>query len=187
MQVVLQVTNDDANIKQVVLRSDTLIGRSPECQLKIASKLVSRRHCQILIKGAQVSIRDCGSGNGTFVNGKQIPKDKTIPILAGTVVMVGPLKFIVQFSPRKAAPLQPVEHVQPAQHLQLGEHVEATPAMLAAEDGPIPVATALPSEEPEFPMSPDDDDIDDQAQANADTIAPMDSTKYPEPRSNPSE
>src|SRR5690348_13772932 len=98
MQVVLHVSNGKSNIKQVAIRSDTVIGRSPECNLKIASSLVSRRHCKISIKDSQVSIRDFGSANGTFVDGRQIPKDKAVMLVPGSVVMVGPLRFVVQFS-----------------------------------------------------------------------------------------
>src|SRR4051812_15473907 len=97
MQVVLQVSNGKANLKKVVLNADTVIGRSPECNLKIASSLVSRKHCRITITDTQVSIRDFGSANGTFVDGKQVAAEQDIPLAPGSAVVVGPLKFVVQY------------------------------------------------------------------------------------------
>jgi predicted component of type VI protein secretion system len=116
MQVVLHVTNGKSNVRQVQLRSDTLIGRSTECYLRIASLLVSRQHCQITVKDSRVSIRDLGSSNGTFVNGRQIPKDKSIDLLPGSLLIVGPVRFVVQFSPKGglAPPLTPeTAHPEP--------------------------------------------------------------------------
>ena len=72
MIVRLLVSNDKANVKKVVLRSDTVIGRSSDCNLRIASKEVSRKHCSILLSDRVVRVRDLGSANGTFLNGSQI-------------------------------------------------------------------------------------------------------------------
>ena len=115
MQVVLHVSNGKANLKKVVLKSNTVIGRSPECNLKIASSLVSRKHCRISITDTQVCIRDFGSANGTFVDGKQVPAEQDVPLAPGSSVVVGPLKFVVQFDApqvRFDAPLGAVPALQ---------------------------------------------------------------------------
>lgn len=97
MQVRLEIAHRKANVKRVVLRSDTVIGRSSTCNLRIASNQVSRRHCQISVAENGVLIRDLGSSNGTFVRGEQVPPNQDILLSSGEEVSVGPIKFVVRF------------------------------------------------------------------------------------------
>jgi hypothetical protein len=56
-------------------RSTCIIGRSEECNLQIADDIdmtISRYHCLLDINPPQIRIRDFGSLNGTYVNGKKI-------------------------------------------------------------------------------------------------------------------
>ena len=48
------------------------IGRLPECDLEIASPLVSREHARLYCEPAGVEIEDLHSTNGTFVNGQRL-------------------------------------------------------------------------------------------------------------------
>jgi hypothetical protein len=50
----------------------TLIGRSPECDIFLDDVTVSRRHAELVTEGERYTIRDLGSLNGTFVNRKRI-------------------------------------------------------------------------------------------------------------------
>ena len=50
----------------------TLVGRSPECDIFLDDVTVSRRHAEIDRKGDTFSIRDLGSLNGTYVNRRRI-------------------------------------------------------------------------------------------------------------------
>lgn len=99
MQVVLRIANGKTNVRKVRLQSDTVIGRSPECQLKVASNQISRRHCQILLRETFVAIKDLGSANGTFVNGRRVPPEVEVPLTPGTRVMLGPLHFTIDYEP----------------------------------------------------------------------------------------
>lgn len=49
-----------------------VIGRAPECDLRIDDASISRRHAQLMRAGERFRIEDLGSSNGTFVNGKPI-------------------------------------------------------------------------------------------------------------------
>jgi pSer/pThr/pTyr-binding forkhead associated (FHA) protein len=53
-----------------------VVGRADDCEIKlppgIAHADVSRHHCVLQINPPDVQIRDLGSLNGTFVNGKKI-------------------------------------------------------------------------------------------------------------------
>ena len=49
-----------------------LIGRAEDCQLRVQSNLISRKHCMILVEEGSASVEDCGSTNGTFLNDERI-------------------------------------------------------------------------------------------------------------------
>jgi pSer/pThr/pTyr-binding forkhead associated (FHA) protein len=97
MKVRLSVQHKKANVKSVVLHTDALIGRSTECNLRLASGLVSRRHCKLLISDEQVAVIDLGSSNGTFLNEDKITPKVEVPIPAGSELTIGPARFIVQY------------------------------------------------------------------------------------------
>lgn len=97
MQVRLEVAHSKANVKKVVLRSDAVIGRSAECGLRIASSLVSRQHCQILLRDNQVFVRDLESSNGTFLNGAQVKPNVEVPVPPGSELSVGGVRFYVRY------------------------------------------------------------------------------------------
>jgi S1-C subfamily serine protease len=66
------------------------IGRSPECLVQISPELgasVSRVHAEILILEGGVMVRDPGSRNGTYVNGKRL--DAPHPVAKGDLLMLG--------------------------------------------------------------------------------------------------
>ncbi len=71
----------------------TVIGRRHDCDLRIPLMSVSRRHCQLNRDEGVLKIRDLGSRNGTYLNGKRI--DEAV-IQAGDYIEVGPLKFVLQ-------------------------------------------------------------------------------------------
>ncbi len=46
----------------------TLIGRNPECHIRIEDSLISKRHVQLVRRGSEVRIEDLGSRNHTYVD-----------------------------------------------------------------------------------------------------------------------
>jgi pSer/pThr/pTyr-binding forkhead associated (FHA) protein len=83
-----------------------IIGRDPQCNLRPASAMISKRHCAVLVKNGTVFLRDFGSTNGTFVNDEPVKGE--IPLKDGDLLKVGPLSFKVviegQPAPSKATP-----------------------------------------------------------------------------------
>ena len=47
-----------------------VVGRSPECDIHLEDAGVSRRHCTLAYDDGAIVVRDLGSANGTFVNGR---------------------------------------------------------------------------------------------------------------------
>jgi hypothetical protein len=48
------------------------IGRSADNDFRIEHPTVSSHHCEIILESGGVRLRDCGSTNGTFLNGRQV-------------------------------------------------------------------------------------------------------------------
>jgi predicted component of type VI protein secretion system len=102
MKVRLELLHKNARIKRVVLKADTVIGRSTECGLRIASNEVSRQHCKICLSDEGVTVRDLGSSNGTFINGYQLEEQTDYEIAPDSELSIGGIKFIVRFEGSKA-------------------------------------------------------------------------------------
>ena len=73
--------------------SQFIIGRDPQCNLRPASPMISKRHCALLVKGGKAFIRDFDSTNGTFVNDSQVKGEREIK--NDDILKVGPLEFKV--------------------------------------------------------------------------------------------
>lgn len=56
----------------------TTIGRAAECEIVVAADHVSRRHAQVLWDGAQYTLYDLGSKNGTFLNGARLAQPQAL-------------------------------------------------------------------------------------------------------------
>ncbi|WP_435017078.1 FHA domain-containing protein [Tundrisphaera sp. TA3] len=72
----------------------TTAGRGEDCQLRIKSSQVSRRHCQFFEKNGMLLVKDLGSSNGTFLNGKKIEGQRVLE--PGDELAIGPVKLRVE-------------------------------------------------------------------------------------------
>jgi pSer/pThr/pTyr-binding forkhead associated (FHA) protein len=69
-----------------------LFGRHQECDVQLNSKKVSRRHCALAQLRDYLIIRDLGSTNGIWVNGKRVTESRLIP---GDELMIGNFRYQV--------------------------------------------------------------------------------------------
>jgi eukaryotic-like serine/threonine-protein kinase len=78
VRITLTAPQDGLPDKEVVFAepAECLIGRGPDCAIRLpadhAHGNVSRRHCVLEVDPPHVRVRDLGSRNGTFVNGRMI-------------------------------------------------------------------------------------------------------------------
>ena len=70
-----------------------VIGRGPDCTVRIDDPLISRRHARVLASELGVGIEDLGSANGLFVNG--MPTAGITPLHPGDVVQLGGTLWMV--------------------------------------------------------------------------------------------
>lgn len=76
-----------------VNHSPFVIGRKEDSSLCLASEGVSRKHAEILESPGGWLLRDCGSTNGTYVNGKRLFGDH--PLCQGDHISIAEVRFDV--------------------------------------------------------------------------------------------
>lgn len=76
------------------------VGRSPQAAISVRSESVSWEHCSFAREGAGVRVRDAGSTNGTFVEGRRIDGDGVV-VTSETLVRVGSVVLAVGALPRE--------------------------------------------------------------------------------------
>ena len=68
------VTSGEADRGQFTFAGDVVLGRSPECAIRISGPLASRQHARITVADGDYFIEDLDSANGVEVNGSGIRK-----------------------------------------------------------------------------------------------------------------
>ena len=69
-------------------------GSGPQCSLVLTDKTVSRKHLEASLVGDEVVMTDCGSTNGTFIQGSRFER---ISIGFGAEVKLG--RTVIKFLP----------------------------------------------------------------------------------------
>jgi len=83
----IAVLQDDVVLGEMALQAGHIvIGRTPDNDLQIDSRLISRQHCQLLSTGKHTVIEDLGSTNGLVVAGRRL---KRYVLKDGDVVQLG--------------------------------------------------------------------------------------------------
>lgn len=74
-QLVALTEGDNLSLDKPII----LIGRHQECDIQIASRKISRRHCCLAQVGDHLVIRDLGSTNGIRINGVKVVEGNLQP------------------------------------------------------------------------------------------------------------
>jgi adenylate cyclase len=70
-----------------------IVGRTDDCDLPIADPTVSRRHAELDLTEGGLRLRDLGSTNGTFVDGRRVSDAVALP---GAEIAFGKVRFELQ-------------------------------------------------------------------------------------------
>ncbi len=76
--------------------SQFVIGRDPQCHLRPASAMISKRHCALIQRDGKAFIRDFGSTNGSFVNEQPVKEEAELH--DKDQLKIGPLAFEVRIT-----------------------------------------------------------------------------------------
>src|SRR5512133_2085206 len=68
----------------------TTIGRVEDNVFQIAEPSVSSHHCEVLLHGNEVVVKDLNSTNGTFVNGQKVSDS---PLKPGQILRLGQIEM----------------------------------------------------------------------------------------------
>ncbi len=128
------------------LKDVTLVGRSNECDITLAASHLSRRHAQLQVKDNLLYVRDLGSANGTYLNGRRITQARVRrgdELCFDTIRfgVIGPaddldkttVRTITPMSQSKRPPQYPPQIGQ--QHPHPGQHKAPTGAGVMARMG----------------------------------------------------
>jgi len=173
--VELVLVQADGQMRAIPLDdSRHVIGRGKEADLRIAVDVVSREHCEVLVQGSAVKVRDLGSSNGTFVNCQRVDEED---LSAGDLIAVGPAVFVVRIDgePADIDPEDAYEDGAPSTSPGLpstsddGETSSGTPTSVTSEAPPAPAPqSGVPADDLDdssvldFDFSDLDDDEDEQ-------------------------
>src|SRR5262245_40704911 len=88
---------DQGQVETIELRPGrNRLGRSHENDFPIEHPTVSASHCDISVTDGAVHVRDCGSTNGTFINGRLITESALNP---GESLQLGGVELVLETTP----------------------------------------------------------------------------------------
>ena len=95
MKLSLVVTQGKAEGKVLpITLPQFIIGRDPQCHLRPASPVISKRHCALLKREGKAFVHDLKSSNGTSINDQRIQGE--VEVHDGDTLKIGPLVFTIK-------------------------------------------------------------------------------------------
>src|ERR1700746_2377894 len=70
------------------------IGRASDCTLPIKDRYLSRKHAEIVAVAGAWVLKDCGSANGTYLNGVRVESDR--PLKTGDRIRLGDTEIVFE-------------------------------------------------------------------------------------------
>jgi pSer/pThr/pTyr-binding forkhead associated (FHA) protein len=116
----LVVLSEGLNGQTYELKVDkTTIGRVDDNTFQIAQPSVSSHHCEVLLRGPDVVVKDLNSTNGTFINGQPVTNEAVLK--PGEVLRLGQVEIRLETgsggaspAPATSAPVAPASGGIPA-------------------------------------------------------------------------
>ncbi len=85
----------------------TTIGRLEDNTFQIAEPSVSSHHCEVILKGNDVIIKDLNSTNGTYIGAEKVTETVVKP---GQVLRLGQVEMRLETDAPPAASKKPLDH-----------------------------------------------------------------------------
>ena len=68
----------------------TTVGRVEDNSFQIAEPSVSSHHCEVMLRGNDIIVKDLNSTNGTFINGEKVNEG---PLKPGQILRLGQIEM----------------------------------------------------------------------------------------------
>jgi hypothetical protein len=89
-----------------LISEKTTVGRVEDNTFQIAEPSVSSHHCEVILRGNDVIIKDLNSTNGTFINGEKITES---PLKSGQILRLGQIEMRLETDTPPAATKKALE------------------------------------------------------------------------------
>ena len=100
----LVVLSEGQNGRSHELKTErTTIGRLDDNAFQLPEQSVSSHHCEIILRGTEVVVKDLNSTNGTFINGAQVT-EKVLKF--GQVLRLGKIEMRLENGEAPSAPVK---------------------------------------------------------------------------------
>jgi hypothetical protein len=76
-----------------IVAKEKILGRAESVDIRLDHSSISRHHCRFWMEKDTCYVADCGSTNGTYVNGLKVEKEKLSP---GDTIVVGRFELVVE-------------------------------------------------------------------------------------------
>ena len=88
----LEPGKEGEQVREVRISTEEfLLGRGPDCDLRLQDSATSRHHCLIRVRGDEATLVDLGSSNGTLLNDE--PVRAVVGVRPGDVIQCGRVRF----------------------------------------------------------------------------------------------
>ena len=136
LSLVVMAAGKQAGKELPIPLTQFVIGRDPQCHLRPASAMISKRHCALIQRDGKAFVRDFDSTNGTFVNDQPVKGEAELK--NDDKLKVGPLLFAVRIGAgapvNRATPKPPTKDLTP----------KAAPAAAKAPAAKAPAESKTP-------------------------------------------
>ncbi len=140
----LTIRQGDGQTREVLLPPRPLsIGKNPDNDIVILDGAISRRHVSLEKRNNRCFIKDLGSLNGTFVNGKKLGGEE-LELKDGDQIALGRTKISIRLAPAQAVDLKKTTD----------EDVPRLTTTMQAVSPPPPVQTTKPPDTSSIPPPP---------------------------------
>jgi pSer/pThr/pTyr-binding forkhead associated (FHA) protein len=99
----------------------TTIGRLEDNTFQIAEPSVSSHHCEVILKGNQILVRDLNSTNGTYLSGEKVTEATVKP---GQILRLGQVEMRLETDTPPASPKKLDQTMVMQRGVSLNELVE---------------------------------------------------------------
>jgi pSer/pThr/pTyr-binding forkhead associated (FHA) protein len=113
-----------------------LLGRDLECDIRLDSRKISRRHCCIAQVGETLVIRDLGSTNGVRINGTRVVEGR---LKAGDELTIGNFRYKVYWGDAPPSSVRPEKQEKQAPRQVLTDRPPNEDELLEEYDEPVPL------------------------------------------------